>query len=207
MGCVRRVRHARPNHFRNGLKQMKTYLLQRINFFGHRLNLAAACGVVLIFIVVIVCFLKGGSHDQNALSLEALKISQDVRSAFTSKPDYRGLNNDYIISHKIISPSLIRQNKIFSRFQSEIKIGRDEKGNTSIAGDYHFALTYQNLNRRKCIALLTSPFSADSGLVSIVLKNDKSHEFTYGGEHTLPVAKNSADTFCKTKNSITLSFE
>ena len=189
------------------VKKMKTAFLQRINFFGHRLNIAAVCGAVLVLLAGIYGFMRFNLPDQNALSLEALKISRDIRSAFSLKPDYRGLNSAYVIQNKIILPSLVRQNKIFSRFQSEIVIGRDDKGNASMAGDYYFDVTYQNLNRRKCKALMTAPFMADSGLIGIELKNEKAYHFTYGGEYTLPVSKQNADTLCKAKNSITLSFE
>ncbi|MBR6327601.1 MAG: hypothetical protein IKR60_01850 [Alphaproteobacteria bacterium] len=186
---------------------MKDLFFKKVTICGHRLNGAVVACVLSVFIVILMVYMLGKSSEQHNLTTEALDISRTIRTAFQAKPDYRGLNNAYLIEHTLLEPSLIRQNKIFSRFQSEILIGRDEQGHSAIAGDTHFVITYKNIDRRKCLTLLSSDFDATSGLNAIKLINDNTYDLTYGGELSLPVSKGKADTLCRARNTLVLIFE
>ena len=169
---------------------------------------ALASGLIVVLAVVFLIFWGlSSSSKTNTIAQEALEINQSVRKAFSSRADYRGLDSLNAIKQGIVSPTLVRSDKIYSRLQSEIVIGRDEDGAILRPGDYYFKVTYKNLDRRKCLALLGGDFGIDSGLTSVEVKNDAYVVFTYGGENTLPINTEAASKACKTKNIISLTFE
>lgn len=138
---------------------------------------------------------------------EIHNLTLAVRSHFQKNIDYRGLDTAYVIEQKLSPKEMVRIGKLFGKSNSEILIGRDMKGNTVAAFEKTFAVTYLNLNKAKCLSLLTTDFNADSGLVSIAVSNNKLYELTYGGELSLPVSKEDAQSYCKAKNTVMLVFE
>lgn len=134
-------------------------------------------------------------------------LTTAVRTHFQKNIDYRGLNTAYVIEQNLAKKEIVRVGKLFSKSNSEILVGRDIKGNTVGAFEKTFTVTYLNLNKVRCLSLLTTDFHADSGLVSIAVSNDKLYELTYGGELSLPVSKEKASEYCKAKNTVMLTFE
>jgi hypothetical protein len=153
--------------------------------------------LVWLFKPVAVTDFKPEIHDLTAA----------IRVHFQKNIDYQGLDTAYVIEQKLSPKEMIRIGKLFSKSNSEILIGRDMKGNPVAAFEKTFAVTYLNLSKAKCLSLLTSDFSADSGLVSIAVSNDKLYELTYGGELSLPVSQDKALEYCKAKNTVMLIFE
>ena len=138
---------------------------------------------------------------------EIHNLTVTVRTHFQKNIDYRGLDTAYVIEQKLSPKEMVRVGKLFGKSNSEILIGRDMKGKTVAAFEKTFAVTYLNLNKAKCLSLLTTDFNVDSGLVSIAVSNDKLYELTYGGELSLPVNPQKALEYCKAKNTVMLVFE
>lgn len=134
-------------------------------------------------------------------------LTVPVRTHFQKNPDYRGLDAAYVIKNTLAPKEMVRLNKLFSKSKAEILIGRDINGNSVAPFEKTFTLTYLNLNKKNCSALLTTNFDASSGLESISVSNDNFYEFTYGGELSLPINSKDAQTYCKPKNTVMLRFE
>jgi hypothetical protein len=117
------------------------------------------------------------------------------------------LNTDYVIEHNLAPKELIRTGKLFSKNFAEILVGKDIKGNPVAAFERTFALTYLNLNQKKCQALLLTEFPPEFGLSGISVLNDKLYEFSYGSQLSLPVSEKNAKLCCKNKNTVMLVFE
>lgn len=168
--------------------------------------LGIVCAVA-IGLFLLLFFLLKPSQTTGVVD-EISNISQNIRTHFQKKMDYRGLDTNFAIKNNIVTPEKIRANKIYSKNRSEILIGRDTAGNAVMPTQSLFGITYLNLDRNKCKKMLTSKFDASFGLVSITLENeDSSYEFTYGGSLPLPVSSENAKKYCGAKNTVMFTFE
>lgn len=160
--------------------------------------------IFLLFFVLFWIFKPAGKVDFKS---EITILTAPVRTHFQKNPDYRGLSTAYIIKNALAPKDMIRRNKLYGKSKAEILIGRDINGNAVAPFEKTFTLTYLNLNKKNCLDLLTTDFDASSGLESISVSNDKFYEFTYGGELSLPINSEDAQTYCKQKNTVMLRFE
>lgn len=138
---------------------------------------------------------------------EIQTITASVRTHFQKNVDYRGLDTAYVINQHIVPKEFVRAGKLFSKNNAEILIGKDTKGSTVSIFEKTFGITYLNLNQKKCIQLLLSDFSSESGLTGIFVSNDNFYELSYGGNLSLPVSEQAAQSYCKNKNTVMLIFE
>ena len=162
--------------------------------------------VLLIGVFILLYFLfKQDSADNFKSEIEGL--TKSVRTHFQKSIDYHGLNTQYVIKNAIAPKEMIRANKLFSKSQNQIFVGRDIKGNPVGVFEKSFGITYLNLNQKKCHELLLTEFSEQSGLIGILLSNEKLYEFSYGGTPALPVTQDAARSYCQNKNTIMLTFE
>ncbi len=167
------------------------------------------CLLFALFVCLLVLLGSFFSLSNNDLLLsdELKNITNNVRGAFQKKPDYRGLDNTYAIENNIVSKSLVRNGKIFSRSRSQIIIGRDETGKMLRAGDNFFTISYKNLNMKKCVVLASTNFDVSDGLVQIVIQNNAETVFAYGQENNLPVTKERVQQACRSDNIVSFRFE
>lgn len=167
--------------------------------------LAFVCFLSVGLIALLFWLFKPASEFDFKPEIEMLTTA--IRTHFQKNIDYHGLNTAYVLEKELAPKEMVRVGKLFSKSNSEILVGKDMKGNTALAFEKTFALTYLNLNKSKCLSLLTTDFNADSGLVSITVSNNKFYELTYGGELSLPVSRQKALNYCKAKNTVMLVFE
>lgn len=160
--------------------------------------------VFCLFFILFWLFKPTGQVDFKS---EIAILTTSVRAHFQKNPDYRGLDTAYVVKNTLAPKEMIRLNKLYGKSKTEILIGRDINGNTVMPFEKTFTLIYLNLNKKNCLALLATDFDASSGLESISVSNDSFYEFTYGGELSLPISQQNAQTYCKTKNTVMLRFE
>ena len=184
------------------------------------MNIKNACKNLRITaktILILCCCLLGGIFfvvflllkpvPQTDFKTEIQMLTSNIRAHFQRQFDYRALNTSYAVKNNLVPKDMVHLNKIFSSHTNEIIIGRDSHGNAVFPLEKHFVITYTNLNKNKCIMLLTSDFDASFGLENITVSNDKFYELTYGGTFPLPVTQKAAQKYCRTKNNIMLAFE
>lgn len=165
--------------------------------------------LVCLFIVGLFLLLFWIFKPQSTIDFktEIENLNNAVRVHFQRNIDYHGLNTAYVIKNALAPKEMIRKDKLFSKSKSEILVGKDIKGSVVLAFQKTFAVTYLNLNKANCVALLTTDFGASSGLESISVSNNNLIELSYGGKFSLPVNKQDAQSYCKAKNTVMLVFE
>ncbi|MBR2299783.1 MAG: hypothetical protein IJ870_04330 [Alphaproteobacteria bacterium] len=185
-----------------------------MNTFGGikkiRLTSNAFLGLIGVFVVafsILLLVLLSKKPSELSADSELKSISRNIRQHFQRDADYRGLNTAYALENNIVPKPLIRANKIFSALGAEILIGADLSGRPIAPFENTFGIIYKNLNAKKCETLISSEFDAASGLVAITVSNEKSSEFSYGGNPALPVSKKAAEETCSAKNTVMFTFE
>jgi len=167
--------------------------------------LALVCALVIGLLILIFWLFKPQSAVDFKPEIESL--TEAVRTHFQRNIDYHGLNTAYVIKNALAPKEMVRVDKLFGKSKSEVLVGKDMKGSTVLVFEKKFAVTYLNLNKKNCLALLTTEFEASSGLEGISVSNDNLYELTYGGKFSLPVNKQDAQNYCKAKNTVMLIFE
>jgi len=184
---------------------MKTSdVYKRLRRVSKTFLIAICCFIVALGIFVLWGFRPIEKCDFKA---EIEMLTSNIRSHFQKSLDYHGLNTAYVLQNGLVPKKMVRKDKIFSKSKTEILIGKDLKGSTVLPFERHFAIIYVNINKNRCIELLSSQFEADFGLSGISVANDKLYELTYGGELSLPVHEQDAQNYCRTKNTVMLVFE
>jgi len=160
---------------------------------------------LLVFLVIMIGFWP---KSEKNITQEVESINLAIRRHYQKQADFRGLNTETVVRESLAPAFMIRQNKIFSRMNREIFIGRDEQGHTCLPTDQFFALTYLNLDKNMCKNLISQPFDISLGLREITLSNDQSSQtFSYGGDLSLPITPEVAEKHCQTLNTVVLVFE
>ncbi len=179
-------------------QKLKAYISSNI-FWG-------ICAFVAITLCVTAYFALR-SDSEFDIKKELLALTENIHKYYQKSPDYRALNSKTAIENKIIPPSMVRHHKIYSLSKSEILIGKDMKGDVLIPMDRFFSIIYLRVNKNVCLSLADADFNSNSGLIGITVQNDKTYEFTYGGELSLPISKDEVLNSCKSKNTIMFTFE
>lgn len=167
--------------------------------------LILVCVFVCALVVLLVWLFKPAAAPD--FKSEIANLITPLRAHFQKDTDYRGLDTAYVIKNTLAPKQMVRLGKLFGKSKAEILIGRDINGNTILPFEKTFTLTYLNLSKKNCLALLKTNFDASSGLESISVSNDRFYEFTYGGELSLPIKPEIVQDYCKTKNTVSLRFE
>ena len=163
---------------------------------------------VLVFGLIFAIMLYNICSQPTSIKTELQTLTQNIRREYQKNLNYRGLNTLVSIENKLIPAYMVRNGKIFSRIKSEILIGRNEAGDTLLASDTFFSISYLNVNQSKCVSMVSEPFEISLGLSNIqILTPEKSYEFSYGGELPLPLSKQDAFQYCQHKNTVVFSFE
>lgn len=197
------------NRFVN-IKNVKDYALVLINryhlntlsiqaFFSQNKN--TIIKILLPFLIIIAGYFSC-SRSQNAIKDDLddiFNISDDIRSFFADKPDYWGLDTDFVIKNKIISPAFIKQNRLLLRHGTEIKIGNGKDAETVMPSSQSFDVVMLNLTRKQCISYAEAVLT-DAQLLKLdkidIINQNAIYSFEWGGDKKLPIAINAAHDIC-----------
>lgn len=185
--------------------------LSRFPFMRHFHNKLFLAGALLVLLIISVMFLLPSRKDTFATAHEELVLlSANIRGHYSVRPDYWGLNNESAIKNKLIPPKILRGQKIVGSLGREILIGQDCEGNMVMPGTRYFMLTIENLSKKACIEMASSPFSTEEhfGLSKISIFNqEQTAEFEWGGKNSLPISVTEAEKYCQNRNSVSWVFE
>lgn len=131
----------------------------------------------------------------------------EIRTFYSSNPDYRGLSVASLINDKIITKDIALNNVAIHAFGGEYKIGRDIDGAQAIPGDISFFISLHDLGSSSCINLLSAGWgdTAGTGLSMIRVRNSNgTSDFTWGNTNpnlALPIDINKAGNICANNTS------
>ena len=171
-----------------------------------------ACVAIGLLLVAALAFIFSSSPTRtySAVEQELLELSGNIRNNYMQKPDYRGLNNQKLITDNIIPNQLLRNNKIMSSIGKEYIIGQNGKGDVVMPSQRTFMITLNNLNKKACqdIAMLQIGNEDTLSLQKVIINNaSETFEFEWGSTNSLPISVNKANEVCASKNNISWVFE
>lgn len=135
---------------------------------------------------------------------KVFEISNEIRAHFIGKPDYWGLNTDYILKNNVLSSKFISDNKIVLNNGISLLIGNGKNADTVMPLSQSFDIVINGLNKAQCIAYVEANINKDNlvFLDKITISNSiNSSSYEWGGKNLLPVKKYSAKEFCIDKNN------
>lgn len=172
-------------------------------------ELSGIWGFSLIVSLLIMCgflsfFLLKNPYKQ--LHSEIFSIADNVRNYYRDKPSYWRLSTQSAKDDGLLNKEFIEKYQDY-----EINVGQDSDGRLSLPSDMSFDIAVQHLNKSTCIGLLEMPLSDKQKLLLLkinVQNKDRTKEYSWGGENTLPIAKFSARDICSTdENTLIWTFQ
>ena len=166
--------------------------------------------VALIFIVLVGIILvwQRPSSEVISASKELMETSEKIRTYYSNRPEYWGLDTYEAISKKLYSGK-ITNNQIINNFGKPVVIGADVKGTPISVGMRGFTITYQHLTQDECVGLTSFNLSEKEklGLMSVTIQSEKGIYRYEWGEKELPLSHSRARRSCGENNDILWSFE
>jgi len=134
-------------------------------------------------------------------------LSDDIRSYFSNKPDYWGLNTKFVIRNKILPRRFTRRHKVILKSKRKIMFGNGENADTVMPTMQTFDIVLPNLNKAQCISYAEAVVSDENmlKLYSIRIVNSLGNfAFEWGNNvRPLPVAKYATKDLCvKGQNTV-----
>lgn len=158
--------------------------------------LASALGFILIALLCFSIFRNSSKEIMDSV----FKLASDIRQEYKTKPDYRGLNTEFVKNKNFNMSDLLKED-----LNKDVFIGSNSQGQIVMPGQKTFDISIGNLNKKECINL--SSFKLDNSqsvsLLSMVIQNKNNDiEFDWGGENKLPISKEIAKKFCLDENNV-----
>ena len=173
--------------------------------------------VIMVGVIVLLgCFLiiifSSPNNIPNLAMDEIVNISSNIHNNFKTKPDYWGLNTEYVIDNKLSDEKMIKDEKLVSITGNEVLVGNTESGFIAMPGSHSFDIVYKGLSRRYCVILSSYhlEYAEKIGLLSITIKNKSSEaSFAWGAdENKLPISVAEAKKHClSSENTIIWTFK
>lgn len=130
---------------------------------------------------------------------DVFAISDDVRAFYADKPDYWGLNSEFVIKNKLLPSNFIKNQQIVLGRSTPILIGSGEHAETVMPMGQTFDIVLPNLTKAQCISYAEAPLNEQQYLKlnSISILNIKgTYAFEWGGQRALPIAKYATKDLC-----------
>lgn len=166
-------------------------------------------GGILVLSIVIGLSLRGNPKIDHSVQ-EVIKLTEEIRQFYRSRPGYWGLNTAAVIKNGIAPNSILKQDKLLNSLNKEIAVGQGVDGNQVMPGTRSFDIAYKHLSKNECINLASYTFTEQQslGLLAVTIYNqENSIEFNWGGENKLPIQKSAAKNHCKDNSAIVWTFE
>ena len=195
------------------MKSDKKFVLSRIEdsyLYSLLFSLSRYKNSVIKVLVPLLIFFFGYyscSHNQRVIHKDIqdfFTISDDIRSFYSDKPDYWGLDTDFVIKNKIISSDFIGHNRLLSGNGTAFLIGKGVDAETVMPTDHNFDIILKNLTKAQCISYAESNLTEEQllKLEKINIINEKgSFTFEWGGERKLPIVNYVTKDICQEKSN------
>ncbi len=165
----------------------------------------------LIVMIVLLTFCVGLSfylfhNPHRDLQKQVFKTASAVRNYYRDRPGYWRLSTDTALNDGILSEAFVKKYR-----DNNIQVGQGVDGSLSLPSDASFDITVKHLNKSACISLCEMSVSDEDelALMKITIFNDTNNvEFSWGGEHPLPIKKYSARDYCQAdENTVMWTFQ
>lgn len=174
----------------------------KISFDLEKARFNGLFGIAILALLLISCIalsviLLNNPHKE--LHQAIFSTADRVHTYYRDRPGYWKLSTQTAKDDNLLRDDL-QQYKEY-----DIKIGQGVNGDSGLPSDLSFDITIKNLNKSACISLSEMPLEKHDKLIlmKITIINDKNNiEFSWGGEHKLPIEKYSARGFCAAKDNI-----
>lgn len=173
---------------------MKVY----VDLQKHKLNGIAGLAILIVMLAACVwlslVLMKNPHKD---LHDNIFKTANAVRTYYRDRPGYWKLSTESAAEDNLSA-------SLSSYSDYDIQIGQGLDGTAGLPINVTFDITVKNLNKSACISLSEMKISKDNQLAlqKITLINDKGElEFSWGGEHLLPIARYATREFCQPQNN------
>lgn len=174
----------------------------KISFDLEKARLNGLFGIAILALLLISCIALSVLllHNPHKELHQAIFSTADrVHTYYRDRPGYWKLSTQTAKDDNLLRDDL-QQYKEY-----DIQIGQGTNGDAGLPSDLSFDITVKNLNKSACISLSEMPLKKQDKLIlmKITIINDKNNvEFSWGGEHSLPIGKYSARSFCSAKDNI-----
>lgn len=174
----------------------------KISVDWEKAKLSGAAGIVILTVIIgasvgLGMWLLNNPHRE--LHKQIFDTADKVRNYYRDRPGYWHLSTESAKQNGLIAETLL------SYTDYDVQVGQGADGDMSLPSDMSFDITLKNLNKSACISLCELKISKQQqlALIKITLKNPlKEVEFSWGGEHPLPIEKYSARDLCAAQNNV-----
>lgn len=180
----------------------------KISFDLEKARFNGLFGIAILALLLISCIALSVIllHNPHKELHQAIFSTADrVHTYYRDRPGYWKLSTQTAKDDNLLRDDL-QQYKEY-----DIQIGQGVNGDSGLPSDLSFDITIKNLNKSACISLSEMPLEKHDKLIlmKITIINDKNNiEFSWGGEHKLPIAKYSSRAFCTASgNTIMWTFQ
>jgi hypothetical protein len=136
--------------------------------------------------------------------IDIFLVSDIVREAYVSKPDYWGLSTKELLNQSIVPNTYIRQGHLVLSSGKEILLGKGATPDIVMPRSQTFDIVIKDLTKGECMtyAEYSIPQEDIIKLQQIQIVNDAVYTFEWGGENSLPVKKYTTKDMCKKQGNI-----
>lgn len=180
----------------------------KISFDLEKARLNGLFGIAILALLLISCIALSVIllHNPHKELHQAIFSTADrVHTYYRDRPGY------WKLSTQTAKDDNLLRNDLQQYKEYDIQIGQGVNGDSGLPSDLSFDITIKNLNKSACISLSEMPLEKHDKLIlmKITIINDKNNiEFSWGGEHKLPIAKYSSRAFCTASgNTIMWTFQ
>ncbi len=165
-------------------------------------------GLALLALLLVCCFglsllLLNNPHKE--LQRAVFSTAERVHSYYRDRPGYWKLSTQSAKDDNLLRKDLLKYKEY------NIQIGQGSSGDAGLPSDMSFDITVKNLNKSACISLSEMNLKDEDKLtlMKITITNEQNTaEFSWGGEHKLPIAKYSSRAYCTASgNTIMWTFQ
>lgn len=139
------------------------------------------------------------------LQRAVFNTAERVHNYYRDRPGYWKLSTETAKNDNLLRDDLLKYKEY--KFQ----IGQGTGGTAGLPSDMSFDITVAKLNKSACVSLSEMPLSKNDKLTLMkitIINEQNTVEFSWGGEHKLPIAKYSARSYCMANsNSIMWTFQ
>lgn len=174
-----------------------------------------SAAIALVMVLIVILLISGQKSIGSAeAEQEVVKLTQNIRNFYKTRPDYWGLSTQEVISQDIYPLSMKTENgTLIGYFANQVQIGADANGTPVMPTIKSFVIAYNGLNYEQCVALAAGKFDRNFWLTvsSMTVTNDQTtQDFGWSNdEYILPADEHKIKDICSKhgKNNIIFNIE
>jgi len=181
----------------------------KVYFDLKKAKLNGIFGGIVLLVLLFVCFflifffLK---NPHKELHQKIFSVAEAVHTYYRDRPGYWKLSTETAKQNGLVKSDLLNGYKEY-----DFQIGQGIDGQAGLPSDMTFDISLKHLNKSACVSLMEMNVSQAQQLIlmKITIANELgSTEFSWGGEHKLPIPKYSAKMFCRpAENTVVWTFQ